>query len=159
MLALLTRVAGPHVVVVAFLLGAAVSAVPVSVLSYKLGYGLGYASGAAAADSQAEVNDLSRRLAERERDLQAAQEQSQRAAQQAEENAYSTVEAQRVADEYRRELESLSSAASTPSPDRAVAENAVDPRCRLVHPVDARRLSVDIGQGRSAVRPRSARGG
>lgn len=116
-------------------------------------YGKGHSDGRAKADRQAEINDLTRHLAERERDLETARITADAMREQAEQNARAMVSAQGDLDEYRKELETLASAANEPSPDGTTAQKLVDLSCRAAADVDVGRLSANRWTRSQAVAP------
>lgn len=116
-------------------------------------YGKGHSDGAAKANRQAEINDLTRQLAEKERDRKAAEERASAMREQAEQNARLMLSAQGDLDDYRKELEALASAANAPSPDGATAAKLVDLSCRAASDHDVARLSANRWTRGEAVAP------
>lgn len=123
--------------------GLTLAAGPAGWGGYKVGHLIGYGAGTSDANQQATINDLTRQLAEKERDRAAAENRAEAMREQSEQNARAMLSAQGDLDEYRKELEALAAAAGTPSPDGAETPHVVDLTCRGARDIDVQRLSVD----------------
>lgn len=112
---------GVETFTVGVIVGLSVAAAPAIWGGYRIGHYVGWNDGYAAADKQAEINDLTRKLAEKERDRLAAEQSASAAREQAQQNARAMLSAQEDLDAYRSELEQLALANNSADPDEEPA--------------------------------------